>query len=43
VVHPLPPFIETARQKMERMIIENPPALEPHIRRIYQIMIEAES
>ncbi len=33
---------ETARQKMERMIRENPAPLEPHIRRIYQSLIEAE-
>jgi hypothetical protein len=33
---------ETARQKMERMITENPAPLEPHIRRVYQSLIEAE-
>jgi hypothetical protein len=33
---------ETARQKMERMITENPAALEPHIRRVYQPLIETE-
>lgn len=33
---------ETARQKMARMITENPPGLEPHLRRIYQPLIEAE-
>ena len=33
---------ETAMQKMERMIVENPAPLEPHIRRIYQSLIEAE-
>jgi len=33
---------ETARQKMGRMITENPAALEPHLRRIYQPLIEAE-
>ncbi|MCI0419347.1 MAG: hypothetical protein L0312_09025 [Acidobacteria bacterium] len=33
---------ETARQKMERMIKENPAPLEPHIRRVYQSLIEAE-
>ena len=32
---------ETARQKMERMIAENPAELEPHIRRAYQPLIEA--
>jgi hypothetical protein len=42
-VFPLSPPIETARQKMERMITENPPALEPHIRHIYQTLIEAEA
>lgn len=33
---------ETARQKMERMIAENPAELEPHIRRAYQPLLEAE-
>jgi hypothetical protein len=33
---------ETARQKMERMITENPAPLEPHIRCVYQSLIEAE-
>jgi hypothetical protein len=42
-VHPIPPPMETARQKMDRMIAENPPALEPHIRRIYKTLIEAEA
>lgn len=33
---------ETAQQRMERMIIENPLELEPHIRRAYQPLIAAE-
>lgn len=33
---------ETAQQKMERMISENPAELEPHIRRAYQPLIAAE-
>lgn len=33
---------ETAQQKMERMISENPSELEPHIRRVYQPLIAAE-
>ena len=33
---------ETARQKMERMIIENPAGLELHIRLAYQPLIESE-
>lgn len=33
---------ETIQQKMERMVRENPPALEPHIRQVYQPLIEAE-
>lgn len=32
---------ETMRQKMERMIAENPAELEPHIRRVYQPQIDA--
>lgn len=32
---------ETTRQKMERMITENPAELEPHIRRVYKLLIEA--
>lgn len=31
---------ETIHQKMERMVRENPPALEIHIRQIYQNIIE---
>lgn len=34
---------ETARQKMERMIAENPAELEPHIRRAYQPLLEAQN
>lgn len=33
-------LLETARQKMERMIAENPAELEPHIRRVYQPHID---
>lgn len=33
---------ETSRQRMERMIKENPPALEPHFRLAYQPLIETE-
>ncbi len=33
---------ETAQQKMERMIAENPPSLEPHIRRLFQSLMDAE-
>lgn len=33
---------ETAQQKMERMLAENPLELEPHIRRAYQPLIAAE-
>ena len=33
---------ETTHQKMERMVTENPLELEPHIRRVYQSLIEAE-
>ena len=33
---------ETAQQKMERMIAENPSELEPHIRHAYQPLIAAE-
>jgi len=33
---------ETTQHKMERMVTENPPALESHIRRVYQSLIEAE-
>ena len=33
---------ETTQQKMERMVTENPSALESHIRRVYQPLIEAE-
>lgn len=36
------PARETARQKMERMIAENPPPLAVHIRRVYRPLIEAE-
>ncbi len=32
---------ETTRQKMERMVSENPAELEPHIRRVYQSQIDA--
>jgi hypothetical protein len=32
---------ETTRQKMARMIAENPAELEPHIRRVYQSLIDA--
>jgi cytoskeletal protein RodZ len=32
---------ESTRQKMERMITENPAELEPHIRRVYQPLLEA--
>ena len=32
---------ETTRLKMERMIAENPAELEPHIRRVYQSLIDA--
>ena len=41
-LHSASPALETARQKMERMITENPAALEPHLRRVYQPLIEAE-
>lgn len=33
---------ETTREKMERMILENPSALEPYIRRVYQSILNAE-
>jgi hypothetical protein len=33
---------ETGREKMERMIADNPPLLAPHIRRAYRPLIEAE-
>ncbi len=36
------PASETTTQKMERMVTENPLELEPHIRRVYQSLIEAE-
>ncbi len=36
------PAPETKQEKMERMITENPSELEPHIRRVYQVLIEAE-
>lgn len=36
------PELETKQAKMERMITENPLELEPHIRRAYQVLIEAE-
>lgn len=36
------PVVETTRQKMERMIAENPAELEPHIRRVYLSLIETE-
>jgi len=32
---------ETTRQKMARMIVENPAELEPYIRRVYQSLIDA--
>lgn len=35
------PAGETTRKKMERMIAGNPAELEPHIRRVYQSLIEA--
>ena len=35
------PAGETTRQKMARMIAENPAELEPHLRRVYQSMIDA--
>jgi hypothetical protein len=35
------PAGETTRQKMARMIAENPPELEPELRRVYQSMIDA--
>jgi hypothetical protein len=41
-VKPTHPVGETARQKMERMIAENPVELKPHIRRVYQSLIDAE-
>ncbi len=33
---------ETTQQKMERMIAENPPALEAPIRQVYQALMAAE-
>jgi hypothetical protein len=33
---------ETAQQKMDRMIAENPQSLEPHIRRLFQSLMEEE-
>ena len=33
---------ETVEEKMERMVRENPPDLEPHIRRVYQRLIATE-
>ncbi len=33
---------ETTQQKMERMVTENPSALEPYIRRVYQSVLKAE-
>lgn len=41
-LHLVAPVRETARQKMERMVLENPLELEPHIRRAYQPLIAAE-
>lgn len=41
-LQPSAPVRETAQQKLERMIKENPAALEPELRRIYQPLIEAE-
>ena len=41
-LHLVAPVKETAQQKMERMITENPLELEPHIRRAYQPLIAAE-
>jgi hypothetical protein len=38
----VPPVHETTQQKMERMVTENPRELEPHIRRVYKKLIEAE-
>ena len=35
------PVGETTRQKMQRMITENPVELEPHIRHVYQPLIDA--
>ena len=35
------PQSETTRQKMERMVTENPLDLEPHIRRVYEALIAA--
>ncbi len=35
-------IIETTRQKMMRMIAENPAELEPHIRRVYQALLAVE-
>lgn len=37
------PAEETLPEKMERMVIENPPQLEPHIRRVYQALIVAKA
>lgn len=39
---PSPPVNETVQEKMERMVRENPPELEPHIRRVYQQLITTE-
>lgn len=36
------PVAETAQQRMERMVAENPAELEPHIRRAYQPLIATE-
>jgi hypothetical protein len=41
-LHLVAPVRETAQQRMERMISENPLELEPHIRRAYQPLIAAE-
>jgi hypothetical protein len=41
-LHLAAPIRETARQKMERMVLENPLELEPHIRRVYQPLMAAE-
>ncbi|HEX4951448.1 MAG TPA: hypothetical protein VFZ34_32620 [Blastocatellia bacterium] len=39
---PPPSGTETLQEKMERMVRENPPDLEPHIRRVYQRLITSE-
>jgi hypothetical protein len=40
---PAAPARETLPEKMERMVTENPPQLEPHIRRVYQSLIAAKT